>query len=302
MAIQTRTVNTSLTEIYVESNNYMTESFPTNFHTFRRRKILINGENIGDYKEVTEAEKSALEEADAKWVKPSDELISRWDSEWWLNPDNPHTKFGSYNKKTGFFEGNGVLDITAAQAARILDIGTIVCARDPTTPAPYLRAQYDRGLPTLLPFVVTDNLMNLTEIRAQTIRYVPLSELPSGEDFDDVAYLRGDNFFTFVLKNCEVRHIKGPLNIDQLTSSSRYIETNGKFTTLETIWLVGLNCRIGFSAHPNLRPECVHYMVEFADATNTGCAIKLHPEAYARVTDETFALAATENITIETTA
>lgn len=57
--IQSRIINNSLTEIY--SDNYITQAYPTNFHSFFKRKILLTSESIDDYKEVTESEKINIE-------------------------------------------------------------------------------------------------------------------------------------------------------------------------------------------------------------------------------------------------
>ena len=61
MALQSRIVNGSLTEIYAGGGNFVTEAFPTNFHTFAPKRILLDGQSADDYKEVTPAERSAIE-------------------------------------------------------------------------------------------------------------------------------------------------------------------------------------------------------------------------------------------------
>lgn len=66
MAIEQRIVNNSHTEIYVNGGgNFITQSRPTNFHQFFTRKILTPTEDISDFREVTAAERTALEQADA---------------------------------------------------------------------------------------------------------------------------------------------------------------------------------------------------------------------------------------------
>ena len=77
MAIQTRIINGSYAEIYVGRGNFITQFAPTYFHQFYTRKILTESESIDDFREVTEAEKTALEESDARWKEPSDELIEQ---------------------------------------------------------------------------------------------------------------------------------------------------------------------------------------------------------------------------------
>ena len=77
MAIQSRTINGLLTEIYVGEGNFITQSFPTNFHKFWTKKILTSSENIEDFKEVTSAEKTTIENKDKEWEEPSEELIAQ---------------------------------------------------------------------------------------------------------------------------------------------------------------------------------------------------------------------------------
>lgn len=90
----------------------MTQAYPTNFHTFHTRKVLVGDEKPGDYKEVTAAERAAIEAQDAKWEKPDHTLV-------YLAEINGAV----YNKTTGFFELNGLTDITAPQMHEIVKAG-----------------------------------------------------------------------------------------------------------------------------------------------------------------------------------
>lgn len=98
--IQTDTIG-SLTEIYVGGGNFLTESYPTNFHTFVKRKILTKTDSIENYRFLTEAEKTALEKSDAAWVEPPQCFI-----------DSVTAKGAVYNPVTGFFELNGLVDLS----------------------------------------------------------------------------------------------------------------------------------------------------------------------------------------------
>lgn len=111
MAIQSRTINSSLTEIYVVGENFITQASPTNFHQFWTKKILTSSENIEDFKEVASAEKTTIENKDKEWEEPSEELIAQCKS---VDTDI------MYNAKTGYFEYNGLTDITTKQMRDIL--------------------------------------------------------------------------------------------------------------------------------------------------------------------------------------
>ena len=78
MAILQRTVNGSFTEIYIGGGNgWITQSAPTNFHSFWKQKILTGNKTPEDFREVTDKEKAALEKSDAKWEKPSEDFIAQ---------------------------------------------------------------------------------------------------------------------------------------------------------------------------------------------------------------------------------
>ncbi|MBP3514418.1 MAG: hypothetical protein J6J74_08095, partial [Elusimicrobiaceae bacterium] len=58
-----------------------------------------------------------------------------------------------------------------------------------------------------------------------------------------------------------------------------------------------LGANISFADSPNLSLASISFMVTYA-ANTSPITITLHPTAYARVTDELFAVAASKNITI----
>lgn len=111
MAILTNSID-SYTEIYSGGGNWLTQSYPTNFHTFVKRKMLTQEESVSDYMEVTDARKTALEQSDAAWARPEQAFIDEW------NAVDPSA--GWYNESTGFFELNGLTDITYEQAVAIM--------------------------------------------------------------------------------------------------------------------------------------------------------------------------------------
>lgn len=119
--IQIKIINSSYTIIYVGGGNFITENYPTNFHTFITEKRLLPSDSIDNYKEVTAAQRSVLEAADAKWVRPPQAFIDQWNaacSHRFVN-SSYYKSYGRYNEATGFFELNGITDITYAEAVRI---------------------------------------------------------------------------------------------------------------------------------------------------------------------------------------
>ena len=88
---------------------------------------MAQGQTAADFREVTPAEKEKIAAQDAKWTRPPQWLIDRFNTkamiwtESWLSWD--WQKTGGYNESTGFFELNLLKDITTAQAMDIDALG-----------------------------------------------------------------------------------------------------------------------------------------------------------------------------------
>ncbi len=106
-----------LTEIQAGGGLWLTENKATMFPKFWKKKILVGDESREDYKEVTEAEKVQIEAKAEAYEKWTPALIKQWDVEC--------GEYGRYNPTTGFGELNGLFDITADQAIRILSAGRL---------------------------------------------------------------------------------------------------------------------------------------------------------------------------------
>jgi hypothetical protein len=72
-------------------------------------------ETADTYREATESEKTTYESTESTWEKPSDELIAQWKA--------AMGGHGTYNEATGYFEAYDFLkDITAAQVRQIFAV------------------------------------------------------------------------------------------------------------------------------------------------------------------------------------
>ena len=67
--------------------------------------------------EITESEKIKLENSDLSWERPSQTFINQWNI--------ACGDYGGYNENTGFFELNGLTDITYEEAIQIYNAGKI---------------------------------------------------------------------------------------------------------------------------------------------------------------------------------
>ena len=116
--ISIKTLTNGKSAAYVGGGNFFTQAKPTNFHQFWTQKILLENETVADFKEVTAAERSAIETADAEWTRPPQSFIDLWNNAC----IDPLTKraVGQYNESTGYFELNGINDLTYEEALEIL--------------------------------------------------------------------------------------------------------------------------------------------------------------------------------------
>lgn len=293
MAIQERIVNGTFTEIYVNGGggNFITQSRPTHFHQFCRRRILTASESMDDFKEVTEAEKTALEESDARWKEPSEELIAQ-----------AETAFATYNRSTGFFELNGLTDITEQEMRDILQWGSY---------------SMQMAVGNATSFIYNSSIY--PAIRT-TLPSVPKA-FGTKPAYPRLVWCQNFEIIRFGISSTEygvhpVFDLKSTLPLygarrlreisDYLTPSGT-IRIGGTWDTnyiynplLETIYLWRLAYDIDMRHLPALSLASIRFAVENA-ADTSPIAITLHPDAYARVTDELFTLATAKQITIATT-
>ena len=224
-------------------------------------------ENISDWREVTEAEKTALEEADAAWTAPSEEFVRTVEA-----------RGAVYNRGTGFFELNGLRDLTTEEMALIY-----------ATTAHYGTTQ--EGVPTLIPGSIRTNF----NVASHTL---------SGKLFTttnlaiEVLAISSSHTFGWIFPRysltqlSRLREITGPFYIRSLGGNNFE-----KLPKLERMKLRRLNFDLNLQWAAGFATDSIAYMIEYAQGTSP-ITITLHPDAYARVTDEIFTAAAEKQITI----
>lgn len=274
MAIQQRIVNDLLTEIYViGGGNFITQSRPTNFHQFFTRKILTPTEDISDFREVTAAERADLEKADAAWVEPPCSFIDLL--------DKAAGGYGRYNPETGFFELNGIMDIGYQEAMEIMLYYTRRTLN--TFHFAFTRA----GVRTLIPLTVSGESVSMHHGFANS----------SLEKIVFAGRVVVNDVWA-VFSGCRfLRVIEGTI----IAPYVKFDATFGYCYALEEVRIDRLGNSISFKDSPLLSLESISFMVTKADNGTKSITITLHPTAYARVTDELFALASEKNITIAST-
>ena len=280
MATQTRIVNSSFTEIYVGGGNFITQSAPTNFHQFWKQKVLTPSESIEDFREVTASEKAQLEASDAKWERPPQGFIDQ------CKTADPSVV---WNEDTGFFELNGLTDISYEE---MLDIWRYTSGPLPATNSAYATCQFRTNLCPVFANYVIDLSRMFQANKALEVAVLPQYYI------DSVHTSKMRDTWNGCTK---LREIKNIIKAPQIQTN--YDGFYGTFTncdSLETVWLKQVYDSVDFRHSPKLRIDCIRYLIENA-ANPNAMTLTLHPTAYARVTDELIAAAAEKQITIAST-
>lgn len=286
--IQQRTIN-GLTEIYVDGGGFLTESFPTCYHQFYKSKILTNKESVSYYKEVTSAEKTTLQKL-SSLAKPTQAFVEEWNAYCIDHTASGNKVLGRYNENTNYFELHGILDITYEQALEIVNCrqmkqyGTI--------------QGYVGGARTNLPYDIWYN--------GQLQAYQPFYGSVSLE----VIYFCPETTYRNVIvgkdtiMNCtKLTKIIGRLRVPEnyannvlfpgcanIETAHFYINNADQFRSFN------------ISQCPNFSLESLEWCVKEAYAeSTTPITITLHPNVYARLTDELIEQAAAKKISFVTT-
>lgn len=280
MAINTRTINGSLTEIYVGGGNFITQAFPTNFHQFWTKKILTASEKISDFKEVTAAEKTTIENKDKEWEEPSKELIAQCKS-----ADEDIV----YNTKTGYFEYNSLTDITTKQMRDILFSQWAIYNNRVQCPINIRTNVVPNRIYTL--YAGASDCVSLTSTFAQS----GLEILKLWRNAVQVSSI------TTAFTGCrKLKCIIGVLDLLYVSTDFGVFDTFKDCIALEDVQLKNLKYNILFRNSSLLSLDSISYMV--TNAANTSpITITLHPDAYARLTDELIAQATEKQINFATT-
>ncbi len=278
--------------------NFLTQSEPTNFHTFAPSVYCLTAD-ISKWREVTAAERTQIEAQDSKWVRPPQEFIDRWNHRGRVPVvGGEFKKVGQFNESTGFFELNGFTDIDYSEA---LEIDRLYLGRtEATSMLNWFFGQAVRCR-TLFPIytVSWEPLNTHTAFRMcpslQRICFMsvaPASNVGNGVFRYELILSDGGGMFDGCY-SLEVIEAK-------LTFYSKNSPCGNMFRNCKKLHEVYVEpqSNISLADSPVLSETSMAYMVSHGTA---GITITLHPDAYARVTEEVFAAAAQKNITIAST-
>lgn len=244
--------------------NFITESRPTNFHTFTTRKVLVGDDTPENYREVTAAQRKTIEANDAAFEQPSEELIQQWMATGRNSDLLEHT---AYNHLTGFFEKGTLKDITAGEARRILLYG---CYRNNRyNPATRINFALDKQ------YFFADGAPADAFYRDGIIHEACV---PGGLQIQ----AEPTRWFTSCPK---LRRIYGSINISW-GDGKMWNNIFRDLPMLEDIWLFNLAVSLNFSDSPMLSHTSLAYII--AEKTkNVAITILVHPDVFAKLNDET---------------
>lgn len=192
-----------------------------------------------------------------------------------------------YNEATGFYELNGLTDITEEEMKKIYKY-----AGTPQVRASHAYSQIRTNFPSPGYYngSIYDGMFYASKIEVINLGY---KQIQPPTILEPYVNLDGQNAF-YLCKN--LRIIYG--RIEKYRTINDWGLTFGECAELEEVRIYRLGTNIKFSWSPNLSKESVLYMITNANppsgAAAGSIAITLHPTAYARLKDDADIVAALE--------
>lgn len=184
-----------------------------------------------------------------------------------------------YNQNTGFYELNGLTDITEEQmreiyvqtnpTKRVTDLCSVLNASSIRTNFPFLNRGGYKNIDCYAAFANCTNL----EVVAFGAR-------------DSNNFFPSRIIYAFI--NCiKLREIKSVLNVTSLESyNNKFLNTFSACRALEKILILNLKDNISFSDSPLLSLGSLQYLI--TNAANTSpITVTVHADVYAKIQDET---------------
>lgn len=266
--METRIINSSLTEICAGGGNFLTQRRPTYFHTFFTRKILLDTESQEDYIEITSSQKTAMEKTDAAWERPPQSFIDQW--------NKASQSFGGFNEETGYFELNGLADITYEEAKIIALWGNRILEGgfDAITNSQKIRTNF--------PPVTHVREMNLSSLFDYQDK-MEVCNLSNGQSWAYATH-KPNTWLSGGFRGCrKLRKIIGPLDLRYYNAGENTFEN---CELLEDVQIYGLRHTLNLSACSKLSLPSLRYMADNAIGDTDSHAVSVHPDVYSKLTDE----------------
>lgn len=192
--------------------------------------------------------------------------------------------FGRYNEETGFFELNGLTDITYEQAVEIMRLPSVAAGVENNVTLSYSSAR--TLFPINLAFACSSKSICSMMHNLEVVRFVNYYIVNNGGNPDTtlINFISTRDVFT---QTPSLREVKGILLLGARDDMGmHFYGALDRSTKLETIWLHGICLDTRLVAGKSIRRECWAYMVEHA-ANTKAVTITVHPDIYAKLTGDT---------------
>lgn len=248
--------------------NFITENYPTLHPTFSVRKVLTNGDSEGNYREVTASEKATIERNVAKLIEAGNGVRTE-------RTPLFEAAGAKFNDKTGYYELNGLTDLTGLDMEKVAALGS----------------------PVMVNYALSkENFKARTVVRLSNKNgfytgdfYAICVENSSIEVVNIDYYMSGRTLYNS-FQNCPRLRAIGVgtqyLDFDKYIKWQSRNETFRLSPKLEHVLIMRLRSDIDFSDCPLLDYDSVSYMVNNA-ANTSPITIYVHADVMAKLNDET---------------
>lgn len=288
-------VTNRYTEISTGGGKYLTQSSKTMFPAFWTRKILAAGETPDDFREVTQAQREAMEAARAAWVRPSQAFIDHFT----YLANRYVADYGGFNEATGYFELGTVKNLTTQDAMKIIlspqgISGSIITESGVENQMPYSEVR------ALFPIKLSAGTFGQSNFN---LRYYDCEQLEEAVFLQNNGTFCNRSFydaFGYCFKLRVLTFGWGGLPNSRVTCSLTTAFVQCKALEDFTPPRYWADMYLGDS--PKLSAESLDCIIRRADpqGDTKGITVTLHATAYARLTEEQLAAAAAKNITFTT--
>ena len=184
-----------------------------------------------------------------------------------------------YNQNTGFYELNGLTDITEEEM-KVIYVQTNHITRQTNFMASLAKTNSIR---TNYPLKVIGGYRQI-DIHAMFAECVSLEVAALGIDVNTIIY---PSDTSYLFKNCKkLKEVIGIIRMDYASSSSKYEQMFYQCFALVSVSLRGVKYDISFSNSPLISLESLQYLI--TNAANTSpITVTVHADVYAKIQDET---------------
>ena len=204
-------------------------------------------------------------------------FIKLWDCA--CKETNPYCEYGKYNRETGYFELNGLTDITYEEALEIFKYKGSVF-----TGMPVMSGSNCRTNLLINPFAC-GNAIRLSSTSAMAfsgnkLKIVRISKEGRGVQLENVVL----NLF---YGSGNLEEILGDIVINNITNESVFSSNDKEFSKLKEIRLIRLTNSLSriLKNSPYLSLESLQYLI--ANAANvTAITVTVHHDVFAKLSDE----------------